>query len=75
MHTQRPLTSAACNLCCLHWGAGLSGSGPAFVYLMIEALADGGVAAGLPRDTALALAAKTVAGAAKVCSQLWNTPQ
>jgi pyrroline-5-carboxylate reductase len=53
---------------------GLSGSGPAFVYLVMEALADGGLAAGLPRALALDLAIQTVAGAAEMAASTKEHP-
>jgi pyrroline-5-carboxylate reductase len=53
---------------------GLSGSGPAFVYTVIEALADGGERVGLPAELALELAAQTAAGAAAMVLQTGLSP-
>ncbi len=53
---------------------GLSGSGPAYVYLVIEALSDAGVLMGLPRDLSLKLAAQTVAGAAEMVLETGRHP-
>ena len=52
----------------------LSGCGPAFVYMFIEALADGGVECGLPRDKALAYAVETVKGAALMVKETKRHP-
>ncbi len=53
---------------------GLSGSGPAYICLVIEAMADGGVQAGLPRPLALQLATQTVLGTAKMIGETKRHP-
>ncbi|TSA37020.1 MAG: pyrroline-5-carboxylate reductase [Verrucomicrobiaceae bacterium] len=53
---------------------GLSGSGPAYIYLVIEAMSDGGVACGLPRKLALDLAVQTVIGAAEMLAETSEHP-
>ena len=53
---------------------GLAGCGPAFIYLFIEALADAGVQTGLPRETALKMAAQTVVGAGQLVLESQEHP-
>lgn len=53
---------------------GLSGSGPAYVFLILEALADAGVREGLPREAAQSLATRTVYGAAKLALETGTHP-
>lgn len=58
----------------LHAVTGVSGSGPAYAFMVIEALADGGVAAGLPRKVAIQLAAQTLLGAATMVLKTGDHP-
>jgi len=53
---------------------GLSGSGPAYIYIILEALAEAGVKVGLPRDVATLLAAQTTLGAATVVLETGDHP-
>lgn len=53
---------------------GLSGSGPGYVFLILEAFAEAGVRTGLPRETALRLIAQSLLGAAKLCLRGENSP-
>lgn len=58
----------------MHAVTGVAGSGPAYIYLIIEALSDAGVAGGLPRDTSTQLAAQMVMGAAKMVLETGRHP-
>lgn len=58
----------------LHAVTGVSGSGPAYAFMVIEALADGGVAVGLPRKVAVQLAAQTLLGAATMVLKTGEHP-
>lgn len=53
---------------------GLSASGPAYIYMILESLAEGGVKMGLPRDIAMKLAAQTVLGSAKMVLETGDHP-
>jgi pyrroline-5-carboxylate reductase len=53
---------------------GLSGAGPAYIYIVIEALTDAGIAVGLPKDLALTLSAQTTFGAAKMVLESGQNP-
>lgn len=57
-----------------HAVTGLSGSGPAYVYLFMEAMADAGVLQGIPRDAAYMLSAQTLVGAAKMVLETGEHP-
>ena len=58
----------------MHAITGLSASGPAFIYIILESLAEGGVKVGLPRDLATLLAAQTALGAAKMVLDTGHHP-
>ncbi len=58
----------------LNLATGLVGSGPAYIYLIIDALADAGVRLGLPKDISITLAAQTTLGAAKMVIETGEHP-